>query len=70
MHQMANDTELNIDLGLAVLNVLVEPGTIVTRNDIAEVCGCTKYHIEMLEKSALAKFKRRARERGLQDFIE
>lgn len=67
---MANSDELNIDLGLAVLNVLVPPGTIVPRNDIADVCECTKYQIEQIEKSAVAKFKRRARDRGLQDFIE
>lgn len=67
---MKREDELNIDLGLAVLSVLIEPGQIITRDAIAEVCGCNVYRIDKLEKTALEKFKRRSQQRGLDDFIE
>lgn len=67
---MATQLEQNIDLGLEVLSALVEPGQILTRDVIAEVCGCSVYHIEKLETLALKKFKRRAIQRGLDEFIE
>lgn len=67
---MKREDELNIDLGLAVLSVLIKPGQIITREVIADVCGCNVYRIDKLEKTALEKFKRRAQQRGLDDFIE
>lgn len=48
---MKREDELNIDLGLAVLSVLIEPGQIITRDAIAEVCGCNVYRIDKLEKN-------------------
>ena len=66
---MKREDELNIDLGLAVLSVLIEPGQIITRDAIAEVCGCNVYRIDKLEKTALEKFKRRAQQRGLDDLL-
>lgn len=67
---MKREDELNIDLGLAVLSVLIKPGQTITRDIIAEVCGCNVYRIDKLEKTAVEKFKRRAYQRGLHEFIE
>ena len=42
----------------------------VTRGDLAEVCGCSKYRIEEIEKQALKRFERLARQKGLHNYLD
>tara|TARA_R110002153_G_C13305448_1_gene495988 strand:+ start:586 stop:792 length:207 start_codon:yes stop_codon:yes gene_type:complete len=67
---MGTSSSCEIDLGLAVLSVLLEPGMTVTRGDLAEVCGCSKYRIEEIEKQALKRFERLARQKGLHNYLD
>ena len=47
-----------IDLGLAVLEVLTPPGVRLSLKDIAAVCGCTWQCIFQIEQRALRKLRR------------
>lgn len=47
-----------IDLGLAVLEVLTPAGTALSQGDIADVCGCSRSCIYLIELSALKKLRR------------
>lgn len=48
-----------IDLGLAVISAITPPGHQWTLQDIAEVCGCHKNNIYLIERKALQKLRRR-----------
>lgn len=44
-----------VDLGLAVLEVLLKPGQTLTRDDIAAWCGVSQEAIRRIEGNALRK---------------
>ena len=67
---MGAPSSCEIDIGLSVLSVLIKPGMTMTRADMAEVCGCTKYQIETIEKNALKRFERLARIKGLHNYLD
>lgn len=46
-----------IDLGLAVLRIVNNPGEPLSLSEIADVCGCSKSTIHRYEKSALRKVR-------------
>ena len=48
-----------IDLGLAVLGCLRKPGEVLSQEDIAAWCGCSRSMIHHIERRAIAKVKRR-----------
>lgn len=50
---------VHIDLGIAVLATIVKPGQFVNQQTIADVCGCSKQRIFLIEKKALAKVRER-----------
>ena len=50
-----------IDLGLAVLAVLQQPGEILTQEQISLACDCHRGRISQIEKSALRKIRSRLR---------
>ena len=58
---MSNQTEKGnkIDLGLALLSVLLLPGEWLTLDDIAAWCDCSRERIRQIEESALRKVRRR-----------
>lgn len=47
----------DIDLGLAVLEVLTPPGIALNLREIADVCGCTWQNIYQIEQKALRKLR-------------
>lgn len=51
-----------IDLGLALLSLVVKRGVPLTCDDIAAWCGCSANAIRMLEKRALKNLHKRALE--------
>ncbi len=48
----------DIDIGLDALCKQAKPGQTLTQRQIADVCGCSKSAIYLIEKSAKAKIKR------------
>jgi len=48
---------INIDIGLAVLCVLQQPGDTLTHQDIADVCECNLNSIHQIEQRALKKLR-------------
>jgi hypothetical protein len=46
-----------IDLGIAILGILIKPGECLTKYDIAAFADCTKQNIDQIERSAIAKVK-------------
>lgn len=50
-----------MEVGLAVLATLVKPGQSVSHRAIAEVCGCSRGLIFLIEKQALKKVRERLR---------
>ena len=52
----------NIDLGLALLSVLRQPGECLTREDIAVWCDCRPQAIARIEQQALRKLRLRLQE--------
>ena len=53
MHQ----TKRDIDLGLSVLATLSKDGEVWTHRDIANVCGCSKSYIQLIEQQSLKKLR-------------
>lgn len=47
-----------IDLGLAVIAAVRRPGESLTLRDMAEICGCSKSAIWLIERAALNKLRR------------
>jgi DNA-directed RNA polymerase sigma subunit (sigma70/sigma32) len=58
-----------IDLGLAVLSVLREPGKLYSLAEIAAWCDCTHEAIRVIEEKAMKKL-RRALKKQAPDLIE
>ena len=54
---MKSNPEMDIDLGLAVLEALLPSGVSLTQGDIAEVCGCSRSMIYLIELNALKKIR-------------
>ena len=52
----------SIDLGLALLSVLRQPGEYLTCEDIAAWCDCSRGFIQRIEARALRKVRRRMNE--------
>jgi hypothetical protein len=52
----------SIDAGLLVLEMITPYGETWTQEDIAQVCGCSRGYIWLLEKQARAKMRRRFQE--------
>ena len=50
-----------LDLMLAILQINLKPGEVLTRQQIADFCGVTAERIGKIEKAALLKLKRRLR---------
>lgn len=48
----------NIDVGLTALVQHATPRQVLSRKDIASVCGCTPDYIRDIERYALTKLKR------------
>ena len=48
----------DIELGLAVLSALAEPGRVYSHVEIAAFCDCTPQTIHNIEKRALANAKK------------
>lgn len=51
--------KIDIDLGLALLSTYLEPGVGLTQQDIAAWCDCNPGRIGQIERSALAKLRKR-----------
>ena len=49
----------SIDLGLAILGSLRRSGEVLTHEDIAAWCGCSRTYIQAIERRALAKVRRK-----------
>ena len=49
----------DIDLGLAILETIAEPGQRFTQDEIASVCGCSTAYIYLIERRALQKLRNR-----------
>jgi DNA-directed RNA polymerase specialized sigma subunit len=47
-----------IDLGLAIIAAVRRPGESLTLRDMAEICGCSKSAIWLIERAALKKLRR------------
>ncbi|WP_042724556.1 sigma factor-like helix-turn-helix DNA-binding protein [Chthoniobacter flavus] len=47
-----------IDLGLAILGAVTEPGQCRTHEEIAAYCGCTKQAISQIEWRAIRKLRK------------
>ena len=54
-----NNQGFHIDVGVAILATIVRPGETVTHQQIADVCGCSKQRIFLIEKAALFKLRSR-----------
>jgi hypothetical protein len=48
----------SIDAGLYLLNIATPRGRTWTQEEIAEVCGCSRALIWLIEKRAMAKLRR------------
>lgn len=48
-----------IDLGLAVLCVVLEPGETMPLADVADVCSCSKDSIYQIERRVIKKVRSR-----------
>lgn len=46
-----------IDLSLAVLDIVREPGKALTAKQIADICGCSAVAIHDIEKKAINKLR-------------
>jgi len=55
----------SIDLGLAVLSAVAQPGDRLTAQEIAEVCECSHVRIGQIERGALAKLRTALEKRGV-----
>lgn len=55
----------SIDAGLLLLNAVRAPGAVLTQQEIADACGCSRGYIYLLEKQALEKIRQHLEKRGL-----
>lgn len=59
-----------IDLSLAVLDIVREPGKPLTAKIIADICGCSHTAIHDIEKKAIKKLKSRIDQLGsVRDYL-
>lgn len=61
MRKQRKDSSVNIDIGLAVLDIMRPQGVPITRECIAETCGCTPEYIYNLEKRGIQKLQHKLR---------
>jgi hypothetical protein len=54
-----------IDLGLAILEAVSDPGTVHTRAEIAAYCDCSVRNVAVMEKKALGKLRKGLRKAGV-----
>lgn len=54
-----------IDFGLAVMELTIQPGTKLKQGEIAAFCGCTRQRIQQIEAGALRKMHDAARQQGI-----
>lgn len=47
------------DLGLQLLAVYAKPGVVLTQEDIAAWCGCTKNRVYLIERDIMKKLRDR-----------
>lgn len=59
-----------IEIGLHALVTHAKRGQTLTADDIAEVCGCTRNNIYMIEQKALAKLRHKPDASRLLEYIE
>lgn len=64
------DGELQIDLALSVLCAITPRDVCWTMRDMAEICGCTLSKIETIQRRATNKFRRAAKARHMQDYLQ
>ncbi|MCX4186742.1 sigma factor-like helix-turn-helix DNA-binding protein [Methylophaga sp. OBS4] len=57
----------DIDLGLAVLDIVRPIGRALTHAEIGDICGCSGAYIHQVEQRAIKKIKRRLG--NLSDFL-
>jgi DNA-directed RNA polymerase specialized sigma subunit len=62
---MGRKLKPSIDLGLAVIAAVRQPGERMTAVDIAEICGVSQAAIWQIERKAIAKLQRAAARRKL-----
>jgi len=65
---MLSQTTINIELGLAALCKHAKYGQTLTQQEIADVCGCTRGGIFMLEKQAMNKLKKKAHRYAIAEY--
>lgn len=68
MHIRPTTRNPNIDIGLAVLDIIRPAGVALPHRLIADVCGCSPQFIYGLEQSAIKKIKQQTNGQ-LQDFL-
>lgn len=68
-----NDTrtpKAEVDLALSVLCIVAPKGAELTKNEIAEICGCPVNLIYRTEKRALRKLLKIAKANNLNEYLE
>ncbi|MBN46318.1 MULTISPECIES: hypothetical protein [unclassified Methylophaga] len=68
MHTRPKTRNPNIDIGLAVLDIIRPDGVPLPYRFIADVCGCSPQFIYGLEQSAIRKLKQQTNGQ-LQDYL-
>lgn len=58
---MSKANNHQIDLGLAVIAAVRQPGEELSQTEIAEICGVSKLTIWRIEQKALEKLRRAAK---------
>lgn len=56
-HAQRQQHSRNIDMALAVLDIVREPGEALTLEEIADICGCTRSCVLKIERKALKKLR-------------
>ena len=60
----------DLDLSLAVIEILTPQGYEWTLRDLAEACGVKKGKLEAIERKAKRNFLKKANQKQLIDFIQ
>lgn len=68
MHTRPKTRNPNIDIGLAVLDIIRPAGVPLSHRLIADICGCAPQFIYGLEQSAIKKLRQQTNG-PLQDYL-
>jgi DNA-directed RNA polymerase sigma subunit (sigma70/sigma32) len=58
-YQQQLEKTRQIDMSLAVIDIVREPGVPITSRVIAEICGCSHTAIQDIERRALQKLRQK-----------